>query len=171
MASPLRCGLAMAIFTLHGRAYEVRVLRYAPRLEVSVDGRVHSVQALPVETSDEVRLKINGEEVQGLCVREGEQVYLRLNGSSHVINERDAHGSFAQAGSSKDELFAELPGSVVSLHCAVGEELRSGDLLMRVESMKMEVSIVAPRNGTLDRYLVEPGQSFERGAPLVRLGE
>ena len=171
MASPLRCGLAMAIFTLHGRAYEVRVRRYAPRLEVSVDGRVHSVEALPVEMPDEVRLKIDGEEVQGLCVQEGEEVFLRLNGSSHVINTRDTLTSFAQAGSSKDEICAELPGSVVSLHRAVGEELRSGDLLMRVESMKMEVSIVAPRDGTLVRYLVEPGQSFERGAPLVRLGE
>ena len=161
----------MAILALHGRAYEVRVLRYAPRLEVSVDGRVHSVQALPVETSDEVRLKIDGEEIQGVCVQEGEAVYLRVNGSSHVINTRDTLGSFAQAGSSKDEICAELPGSVVSVHRAVGEELRSGDLLMRVESMKMEVSIMAPRDGTLVRYLVEPGQSFERGAPLVRLGE
>ena len=80
-------------------------------------------------------------------------------------------GSLAQAGSSEDELCAELPGSVVSLHCAVGEELCSKDLLMRVESMKMEVSIMVPGDGTLVRYLVEPGQSFERGAPLVRLGE
>lgn len=159
----------MAALTLNDQQSEVRVLRYRPRLEVLVDGRAHGVEPLPTDSPTAVRLRIDGREVQGWCAQDGDMVHLRINGRSHVLLAQALIGGSAPADRSRNDVCADLPGKLVSLHCAQEDKVRSGDLLMRIESMKMEVSLVAPRDGVIERLLVESGQSFERGTPLLRL--
>lgn len=158
----------MAEFSFENRTWEVRVSRYRPQLEVLVDARAHRVEPLPTDSSTQVRLRIDGEEVQGWCAEDGEEVHLRLNGRSHLVRRRALTGGPVAASRSRDEVCADLPGNLISLHCAVGDKVRSGDLLMCIESMKMEVSLLAPRDGVIEQLLVESGQSFERGTPLLR---
>ena len=46
-----------------------------------------------------------------------------------------------------------------------------GDVLMVTESMKMQVSVTAPRDGTIETIHVAAGDSFDKGAELIKLHE
>ena len=55
------------------------------------------------------------------------------------------------------EVRATLPGLVVRVDVAVGDEVAAGDPLVTVEAMKMQNEIRAPRNGRVAAIEVAPG--------------
>ena len=62
-----------------------------------------------------------------------------------------------------------MPGTVVSIHCAVGDSVTSGQKLVTIESMKLQISMVAPRDGKVAAVNAAPNTTFERGTVLVAL--
>lgn len=158
----------MAEFSLQDRRSEVHVLRYVPHLEITVDGRVHQVEPLEGEPDGRFNLKVDDEVIQGWCRAEGDRVHVRLNGSTHTLIRHELQGG-GQRRALEGEICAELPGNLVSVQCKVGDQVCAGDLLMITESMKMEVRVLASRDGEVLEIFLESGQSFEQGAPLLRL--
>ena len=69
------------------------------------------------------------------------------------------------------EVRATLPGLVVRVAVAVGDEVTAGDPLVTIEAMKMQNEIRAPRNGRVAAIEVAPGQAITTGALLVRLAD
>lgn len=69
------------------------------------------------------------------------------------------------------EVRATLPGLVVRVGVAVGDEVAAGDPLVTIEAMKMRNEIRAPRSGRVAAIEVEPGQAISSGALLVRLAD
>jgi biotin carboxyl carrier protein len=69
------------------------------------------------------------------------------------------------------EVRATLPGLVVRVGVAVGDEVAVGDSLVTIEAMKMQNEIRAPRNGRVAAIEVAPGQAITGGALLVRLAD
>lgn len=59
------------------------------------------------------------------------------------------------------EVKSHISGSVWKLERAVGDSIESGDVVLIVESMKMEVPIEAPAAGRLAEIRVEVGQRLE----------
>lgn len=74
----------------------------------------------------------------------------------------------APAGGFK--VVSPLPGSVVKVAVEVGQEVKKGDLLLTLESMKMENSILAEKDGKVTSVLVSAGQSVMQDDVLVTLG-
>ena len=64
---------------------------------------------------------------------------------------------------------APMPGQVITVATDAGQQVRRGDVLLVIESMKMQSEIVAWRDGVVERVHVEVGDGFERGADLVAL--
>ena len=54
-------------------------------------------------------------------------------------------------------------------HVAQGAAVKSGDILVILEAMKMENEILAPRDGTVAQVVVTKGSTVDTGAPLVVL--
>ena len=158
----------MAEFSLHGRRSEVRITRFSPQLTVSVDGRAYEMQPLASDAPDMFHMQIGEKTMAGICCEDQDKVYLRCRGRTYALEKHELLP--VAAGSSADgEIRAELPGNLVSVHCAVGDKVAAGDLLLIMTSMKMEVPVHASRGGKIDAVLVAPGQAFERGTPLVRM--
>ena len=61
---------------------------------------------------------------------------------------------------------APLPGSVLSINVKQGDSFNEGDVLMVVESMKMENNILAEKSGTIMRVCVTPGSSVMQDEAL-----
>lgn len=64
---------------------------------------------------------------------------------------------------------APLPGTVLSVNVSNGQSVKSGDVLLVIEAMKMENEIMAPRDGTVSSVAVSKGQAVESGTALVYL--
>ncbi len=64
---------------------------------------------------------------------------------------------------------ALMPGRVVRVLVAKGDEVRKGAGLLILEAMKMENEITAPGDGTVDELFVEAGQTVEAGAELLHI--
>ena len=67
------------------------------------------------------------------------------------------------------EVEAEIAGNVWKVERAVGDAVEEEDVLVIIESMKMEIPVEAPCAGTVSEIRVEEGQSVEEGAILVVL--
>ncbi len=62
-----------------------------------------------------------------------------------------------------------MPGYVIDVKVAIGDEVKSGDALVIVEAMKMEHSIIAPADATVQEIFFQEGDQVEEGDRLVRL--
>jgi len=67
------------------------------------------------------------------------------------------------------EVRATLPGLVVAVGVAAGDEVAEGATLLTIEAMKMQNEVRAPRAGTVIEVAVAAGQAVATGASLVRL--
>jgi biotin carboxyl carrier protein len=54
-------------------------------------------------------------------------------------------------------LRAPLPGKVVSIKCKVGGNVKAGETVLVLESMKMENAIMAPKSGRVKEVAVDEG--------------
>ena len=66
-------------------------------------------------------------------------------------------------------LVAPMPGLVVRVAVAEGDEVAAGQGLVVMEAMKMENELRAPAAGRVKRVAVVPGTAVEKGAVLVEL--
>lgn len=64
---------------------------------------------------------------------------------------------------------APIPGSIMQVYVKVGDKIKSGTTVVKMEAMKMENEIKSPADGTVSKICVSPGQNVAQGAPLVIL--
>jgi biotin carboxyl carrier protein len=75
-------------------------------------------------------------------------------------------GSAAIAASGPQTIEAEMPGKVVKVGAAVGEEVSGGQGVVIIEAMKMENEIQSPVDGVVTEISVSEGDTVEPGTPL-----
>ena len=73
----------------------------------------------------------------------------------------------SQAGST----IATMPGTIVAVNVAVGDEVNAGDVLLVMEAMKMELSIAATTAGVVTAVAVAANDTVDAGAVLVIVDE
>ena len=103
--------------------------------------------------------------------RDGDAVWL-LDGAAEPrrFELRDADEprvAAAAAGS----LESPMPGTVIAVRCVPGDAVAEGDVLVVVESMKMEMAVQSAAAGTVAEVLVEAGERVARGQLLVVLAD
>lgn len=107
--------------------------------------------------------------------RSANELRALINGRGGIVQLFDELGAAAaeQGGSTNAgrELRADMPGMVVDVKCKVGDTLTAGQATVVLEAMKMQNELPSPGDGVVVEILVEPGQSVESGALLVRLAD
>lgn len=69
----------------------------------------------------------------------------------------------------KRQAVAEVAGSVWKITSVVGQKLGSGDVVMVIESMKMEIPVIAEQGGTVLEFLVAEGDAIAEGEIVALL--
>ncbi|MEN5070111.1 acetyl/propionyl/methylcrotonyl-CoA carboxylase subunit alpha [Stenotrophomonas sp. TWI1183] len=132
---------------------------------VHMDG--NALQGSGRLAGDALRVQIGEQLHRATVIRDGNELY--LFGSEGVqrftlhdpVSEADQ--SVADAGS----LVAPMPGRIVATLVAPGTAVKRGAPLLVLEAMKMEHTLQAPADGTVQGYRVKAGDQVGDGAVLV----
>lgn len=104
-------------------------------------------------------------QAQGLyeVLAEGQRVLARVDLAGRRARRRDA----AQAG----DVVAPMPGMVVNVLAKAGEYVEKDQVLVVLESMKMQMQLKAPFAGRVARVAAVIGAQVEKGAVLAQVSE
>ena len=58
-----------------------------------------------------------------------------------------------------------------ALKCKVGDQVNEGDIVMILESMKMETEVNTPHSGTVNSILVQEGANVQTGDELILISQ
>ena len=75
----------------------------------------------------------------------------------------------AAAGAGAVKVSASVPGKVLKVVASVGQAVKAGDNIVILESMKMEIPVVAPQDGTVASIDVAEGTAVENGDTLATM--
>jgi len=67
------------------------------------------------------------------------------------------------------EVEAQIAGNLWKIEKAVGDTVETDDVIMIIESMKMEIPVEAPCSGTISEIRVGEGDSIEEGMILAMI--
>ena len=116
-----------------------------------------------------LELLIDGERVTAYVSADGAKRWVTVKGQTMVLTKST---SAKRRGAGHDQgagLVAPMPGLVRSVNVAEGEAVSKGQTLLVLEAMKMEIRIQAPRDGSVKKLLVQPGQTVEREQVLIEI--
>ena len=157
------------------------------KLDVEIDGKTHSVElvqerdlsrwfadGLPldadaVEVSPGVySILLHGESFEVRIEKVGSELRAIARGREYKIAIRDPRewkrnrGGTAEA-EGRQQVTAPMPGKVVRILVATGDQVQAGQGLMVVEAMKMQNEIRTPKSGKIERLSVTEGQTVNAG--------
>jgi biotin carboxyl carrier protein len=133
-----------------------------PLLQVKIGEVSHTVSDSHCPAGGEFTVTIDGHLYTGFRYANADEVYIRVNGRTHIIGLPQAGTGGAGGGASADEIRADMPGTVVSVDAKEGDVVTSGQKLM-----KLQVGVVAPRDGKIAKIHFAANATFDRQATLV----
>jgi len=150
--------------------HEVVVTRVDLHYAVVLDGTEHMVDARQLE-ADFYSFLYEGKSYEVSVESVGSRYLVRHGASEQVVELADASrgGREELRRAAVDEIVSIMPGKVVRVLVAAGDEVRKGQGLVVVEAMKMENEIESPRDGKVREVAVMPGTTVESGAKLIVL--
>ena len=159
------------ITTVEDKQYLVEVI---DEKHVSVDGKIYNVDFESVSGQPVFSLIVDGRSHEAY-VQEGDDSWqVLMRGRLYPVKVEDerekrlraaAGGGVAETG--EFHLKAPMPGLVIAVLVAEGQEVQRGQVLLILESMKMQNELKSPRDGKISRIRVKPGESVEQRQALL----
>ncbi|OFW41266.1 MAG: hypothetical protein A3J29_21425 [Acidobacteria bacterium RIFCSPLOWO2_12_FULL_67_14b] len=160
-------------YLIDGQAHDVVVTRGADgAVQIDRAGRRISARAEPLPDGRH-RLTIDGREHAVWIASSADSVFVHSNATGaaeiETVDPAAADGH-ARAGAA-DALTAPMPGTVIVVHVAVGDAVVAGQALIVIESMKLQTTLIAPRDGRIRAVHFGVGSTFGLKATLVTLAD
>ena len=153
---------------LDGAPHEVEILQLKP-LKLRIDGVDCLVTSTGSGDAGRETIEIDGERTAFTRAQAGARQILRFEGrvfEAALIDPRDA----AEAGGhAQDEVRAPMPGTLVHIHKQPGERVSRGEALVTIESMKLQMTLNAPRDGVLASLSRAVGETFDKDEIVAEL--
>jgi acetyl/propionyl-CoA carboxylase alpha subunit len=139
------------------------------------ESEIHKFDAITSNTSTHVLHNHLSTSVQVLHKDFLKRSYtVKVNGNRytiHIENELDAlithMGLSLGEDSVRNEILAPMPGLIIEVNVAKGQEVKQGDFLCVLEAMKMENTLLSPRDGIIKTAKISVGQTVDKGELLI----
>jgi len=160
------------ITTIGEKEFEVEILG---NNQVSVDGVVYNVDFESVSGKPVYTMLVDGKSFEAHIIQDEDTWQVLMRGtlySAQVEDERERRLRTAGGGEGAGGeyiLKAPMPGLIVKVPVSEGDEIQKGDVLVILESMKMQNELKAPRDGVVRRVEVQQGDSVEQRETMVVL--
>jgi biotin carboxyl carrier protein len=159
------------ITTVEGKQFVVEII---DEKHVSVDGKVYEIDFESVSGQPVYSLIVDGKSHEGYAAQGDENWQVLLHGRLYPVtveDEREKRLRMAAGGGVSEtgefHLRAPMPGLVVAIPVAEGQAVKRGQVLLILESMKMQNELKSPRDGTVSRVRVKTGETVEQKQTLL----
>ena len=140
---------------------------------INVNGQVYVVDFESVSGQPVYSLIVDGKSHESYVAQGDDNWQVLLRGRLYPVTVEDerekrlrsAAGGVAETG--EFHLKAPMPGLVVAVNIEEGQEIKKGQVLLILESMKMQNELKSPRDGTVHRIKVKAGESVEQKQTLL----
>jgi biotin carboxyl carrier protein len=163
------------ITTIDDVDFEVEILSDR---QVRLNDKVYEVNFEEISSDMIYSILVDGKSYEVNISEDENEWYVSIRGTMYkaeVVDERekrlrDASGELALS-SGEYTLVAPMPGLVIKVPARAGKKVDKGDVLVILESMKMQNELRSPHKGTIIEVNVQKGDRVEKREPLVVLDQ
>lgn len=159
------------IATIDGQEYTIELL---DDRRVTIDGKEYCIDFEPVGDQSIYSLLFDGRSYDALVYPEENDWRVAFQAEMYVVDVEDEREKRLRAALGTtiyehQEFFlkAPMPGMVVAVPVMNGQLVEKGDVLLVLESMKMQNELRAPRPGKVSRVRVKSGDRVEKKETLL----
>ena len=159
------------ITTIGEREYSIEIVNSGT---IIVDGTTYKVDFSSISGQPVYSLLIDGKSYEGYMYPDDDDWEVLMQGTMYAVSvederERRLRQALGEGPTQQGEfhLKAPMPGLVVTLPISEGQQIEKGDVLVILESMKMQNELKSPRDGVISRVRVKEGDSVERKQTLL----
>lgn len=141
---------------------------------IVVDGVTYDVDFESVSGQPVHSLIVDGNSYEAYVYPSDVGWQVLLQGRRYLLHVEDEREKRLRAGlgggpveKSEFHLKSPMPGLVISIPVTEGQTVAKDDLLVILESMKMQNELKSPRDGTVSRLRVKPGDKVEQKETLL----
>lgn len=156
-----------------GRDFQIEILS---ETEVIVNGTLRKIDYHTLKGGSSCSLLVDGKSFEPNTFQENGGWEILLSGrkySVQVEDERERQLRLASGESSPQQgryvLYSPMPGLVIDIPVKEGDQVQQGDVLVILESMKMQNELLAPRAGKVSRIQTTLNANVERKQALLTL--
>jgi len=159
------------ITTVEDRQFLVEII---DDKHISVDGKVYEVDFESVSGQPVYSLIVDGRSHESYVAPGDHDWQVLLRGRLYPVTVEDerekrlrsaAGGGVAETG--EFHLRAPMPGLIVTILVGEGQAIKKGQVLLILESMKMQNELKSPRDGVIGRVRVKAGETVEQKQTLL----
>jgi len=151
------------IITIDGQSRELEIERDGNHFRAGE----HEIELVSVR-GNEAELRVDGRTQLVSFVIDGTEVSFAWDGDIWIADVSEK-GLRTRAKHRDHSMIAPMPGVVLKILVAVGDDVTKGTPLLILEAMKMEHQITAPRDGTVVAIHCQEGEMVQPGLDLVTL--
>jgi biotin carboxyl carrier protein len=137
-----------------------------------VNGQPLDLKLLPLNRNGLYLLELGRRKLEMLLKAKDRNQMNVMVDSRHMVVQVERgnnHHKLERSKGAQGDMTAPMPGIILSTRVIEGEHVEAGDILLTVESMKMQMEIRAPFAGTITALCVREGDKVEKGTVLVRI--
>lgn len=161
------------LVTVNDEKYEIEINQEGV---VVVNGEERRVDFKSMGQHAIFSLIIDHQSFEAVVEQRDGKYHVLIFGDLYEIDVTDERAQrLARAGGGMAEVTGEallkspMPGLIVEVPVAVGDEVKKGQTVIVLESMKMQNELKAPRDGVISRIDVSQGDSVEQNKPLITI--
>ena len=161
------------IATIEDKEYEIEILS---ETRVLIDEVPYEIDFKLLRQYLSFSLLVNGKSYETNIYQDNSDWEVLLRGRQFTVDVEDERerrlrlaAGHVSVQKGKYILRAPMPGLVIDIPVKVGDEVSEGDVLVILESMKMQNELTAPRDGVVSRIQAQVNGNVERKEALLVL--
>ena len=134
----------------------LKILTMSSRgIEFVLDQKYHKVKYLDTTTS-QMKIVVDG-------------IPITLNKHNNLNEIVFKNSGESGVGNSQLNLFSQIPGKVIKISVSEGSEVKNGDVICVLESMKMQVSIKSHKDGIVKKIKIKNGSTVAKNDVIAEI--
>ena len=138
-----------------------------PFAEIVLSAEIHQNDASTTSANTLLFANIAEKRICSNIVRTDNEITLYLHGENFTLHLEETSDHLLE-DNVDNNLLAPMPGTIIQISVHKNDHVQKGDKLLIMEAMKMEHSISAPADGTIEEVFFNVGEQVTEGTELVK---